>query len=183
MEKAVCLIELVVVDLLGTGQRGVGIGPPPDERPLFRRALGREVPQDAGFHGGALVDELIHDLTVQPGHSGTLVRHNLHQPIFLQPLQHHPDHGARCPKAGAERVFTQRAARPQGQVDDLPLQYSVNFSVGLVLFHNITLPKPHRQCFALPPPLVGAALAFRKVLQVTRYAKGSTPRGAVTADD
>ena len=107
MEQAVCLIELVVVNLLGTGQRGVGIGPPPDECPLLRCAPGREVPQDAGFHGGALVDELIHDLTVQPGYSGTLVGHDLHQPILLQPLQHHPDHGARCPKAGAERVFAQ----------------------------------------------------------------------------
>ena len=72
MEQAVCLVELVVVDLFGTGQRGVGIGPPPDECPLLRRTLGREVPQDAGFHSGALVDELVYDLTVQPGHSGTL---------------------------------------------------------------------------------------------------------------
>ena len=72
MEQAVCLVELVVVDLFGTGQRGVGIGLPPDECPLLRCALGREVPQDAGFHGGALVDELIHDLPVQPGHGGTL---------------------------------------------------------------------------------------------------------------
>ena len=138
MEQAVCLVELVVVDLFGTGQRGVGIGPPPDERPLLRCALGREVPQDAGFYSGALVDELIHDLPVQPGHSGTLVGHDLHQPVLLQPLQHHPDHGARCPEAGAEGVLTQRTARPQGQVDDLPLQYRVNFSVGLVLFHNTT---------------------------------------------
>ena len=138
MEQAVCLVELVVVDLFGTGQRGVGIGPPPDERPLLRRALGREVPQDAGFHGGALVNELIHDLPVQPGHSGTLVGHDLHQPVLLQPLQNHSDHGTRCPKAGAERVLAQRTARPQGQVDDLPLQYRVNFSVGLVLLFHIT---------------------------------------------
>ena len=38
--------------------------------------------------------------------------------------------------------------------------------------------KPHRQCFALPPPLVGAALALHKALQVPLSAKGSPIRGA-----
>ena len=37
---------------------------------------------------------------------------------------------------------------------------------------------PHRQCFALPPPLVGAALALHKALQVPLSAKGSPNRGA-----
>ena len=139
VEQPVGLIQAVEVRVLGVGQLLVGGGPLPDQRPLLRGALGRKIPQDAGFHGCALIDQLLHNLPVQPGDGGTFVGHDLHQPVFLQPLQDHPDEGTRCPEPGAERVFAQQAAGADGQVDDLPLQHFINFGIRLVclLFHSI----------------------------------------------
>ena len=136
MQDAVCLVQTVEVRGVGAGKGGVGVHPSADQRPLFRGAPGGKVPQDPGFHGGALVDQLVHDAAVQPGDGGAFVRHDLHQPVLLQFLQHHPDQAARRAKAGAQRVLAQRGTGPEGQVDDLPLQHGVNFSVGLVLFHT-----------------------------------------------
>ena len=167
MEQAVCLVQTVIVRRFGLGQGRVGVGPATDESPLFRRAVGREIPQHPGLHGGALIDELIHDLPVEPGNGSALVRHDLHQPLFLQFLQHHPDEGAGGPKAGAERVLAQGAARPDGQVNDLSLQHLVNFSISFVLFHDDS-PKrkallrptsPSSSLCSMPPLLAGEALA------------------------
>ena len=138
VEQAVGLVQTVEVRVLGVGQGLVSSGPLPDERPLFRGAPGRKIPQHTGLHGGALVDQLLHDLTVQPGNGGALVGHDLHQPVFLQFLQNDPDERPRCPEPGAERVLAQRASGADGQVDDLPLQHIIDRGVCFVrlLFHS-----------------------------------------------
>ena len=143
VQGTVGFVQLVVIRALH-GRKGlVGFHPPADQRPLLRGALGREIPQDAGFHGGALIDQLLHNLPVQPGDGGTFVGHDLHQPVFLQPLQDHPDEGTRCSEPGAARVFTQRRAGADGQVNDLPLQHSIDFSISFVLFHTSHLMEMH----------------------------------------
>ena len=136
VEAGVGLVEAVEVQRLGLGQLVVGGGALTDEGTVLGGAVGRKVPQHPGLHRDALVDQLIHDVPVQPGDSGALVGHDLHKAVFLQALQHHPDEGAGRAEAGAERVFAQRAAGPQGQVDDLPLEDGVYFRIRFkLLFH------------------------------------------------
>ena len=136
VQGAVGLVQLVVIRALHGGKGRIGLHPSADERPLFGGALGRKIPQDAGLHGGALVDQLVHNAAVQPGDGGALIGHDLHQPVFLQFLQNHPDHAAGGRKAAAQRVFAQQGAGADGQIDDLPLQHGVNFSIGSILFHT-----------------------------------------------
>ena len=141
VQGAVGLVQPVVIGLFRGGKGRIGLHPSADERPLLGGALGRKIPQDAGLHGGALVDQLVHDAAVQPGDGGAFIGHDLHQPVFLQLLQNHPDHAAGGRKAGTQRVFAQQGAGADGQIDDLPFQHGVNFSIGSILFHTSHLMK------------------------------------------
>ena len=166
VQAAVHLVQLVEVRGLGARQRLVGVYPRTDLRPLRRGGDGGEVPQDAPLHGGALVDQLVHDAPVQPGDGGALVGHDAHQPVFLQFLQHHPDQGARRTEPGAQRVLAQRRAGTDGQVDDLPFQHSVNFGISLVLLFHIT----HLIEMMIPlagspsPPVTGSVAIMERLL-------------------
>lgn len=93
--------------------------------PAAPGCTGAKNPAIRGLPRRCARDQLVHDAAVQPGNGGALVRHDLYQPVFLQLLQHHPDRGARCAKAGTERIFAQRRAGADGQVNDLPLQHSM----------------------------------------------------------
>ena len=140
VEPGIGLIETVEVQRFGLGQLVVGGGTLADKGAVLRCAVGRKVPQDPGLHRDALIDQLVHDVPVQPGDSSAFVRHDLHQPVLLQPLQHHPDEGAGRAEAGAERVFAQRTAGPEGQIDDLPLKDGVYFRICFILLFHCRFP-------------------------------------------
>ena len=140
VEQAVGLVELVEIGRFGVRQRIVSLGPLADLCPLFRGAAGRKIPQDLRFHRRPLVDQLVHDVTVQPGDGRSLVGHDLHQPVLLQTLQDHPDHGARRTEPGAKRIFAQQCTGAQRQINDLPLQHRIDLCIGFVLIlHKVAL--------------------------------------------
>ena len=105
VKAAVGFVELVEVRALCPGKGRVGGSPLPDQRPLLRGALRGKIPQDAGFHSSALIDQLVHDAAVQPGDGGAFVGHDLHQTVLLQLLQHHPDQAPGRAEPGAQRVL------------------------------------------------------------------------------
>ena len=83
MEPGIGLVETVEVQCFGLGQLVVGGGTLADKGAVLRCAVGRKVPQDPGLYRDALIDQLVHDVPVQPGDGGAFVRHDLHQPILL----------------------------------------------------------------------------------------------------
>ena len=83
MEPGVSLVETVEVQRFGLGQLVVGGGTLADEGAVLRCAVGRKVPQDPGLYRDALINQLVHDVPVQPGDSSAFVRHDLHQPVLL----------------------------------------------------------------------------------------------------
>ena len=83
MESGIGLIKAVEVQRFGLGQLVVGGGTLADEGAVLRCAVGRKVSQDPGLYRDALINQLVHDVPVQPGDSSAFVRHDLHQPVFL----------------------------------------------------------------------------------------------------
>ena len=79
----VCYDNNIPVTPRGAGTGLVGVHPRTDLRPLRRGGVGGKISQNASLHGGALVDQLVHDVPVQPGDGGAFVRHDLHQPVLL----------------------------------------------------------------------------------------------------
>ena len=109
VQQGVGLVQAVEVRRFSPGEGGVGLGPPPDEGPVLRGAVGGKIPQDLGFHRDALVNKLIHDLPVEAGDGGAFVGHDLDEAVLLQALQHHPDEGAGRTEPGAERILAQQS--------------------------------------------------------------------------
>ncbi len=107
VQAAVGLVQLVVIRALPWRQGPRRLPPACGSTPAAPGCTaGRKIPQYAGFHGGALVDQLVHDAAVQPGDGGALCRARSSPARFPAAFAAPPGSGSAAHRTGLHSGFS-----------------------------------------------------------------------------
>ena len=88
------------------------------------------IPQDHGFHGDTLINQLVDDIQIQPGYRASALGRDLHQAVFLQALQQAAHRRTRQTETLAQIVFTEPFTRfPNKMQDFIGQQLKLLFAI------------------------------------------------------